>query len=54
MSGDDINWLRGAVTLVSFVAFLALVRMTWARKRQPEHEAAAELPFADEQGDRRE
>jgi cytochrome c oxidase cbb3-type subunit IV len=46
----DINDLRAGVTLVSFVLFIALAAYTWSRRRRPEHEAAALLPFADEAG----
>ena len=55
----DINDLRIAVTLVSLVLFIALVAHTWSRRRSAEYEAAAQLPFVDEeppggaQGDRR-
>ncbi len=44
----DVNDLRVAVTLVSFVLFIALAAYTWSRRRRPEYEAAARLPFADE------
>ncbi|MBL8346059.1 MAG: cbb3-type cytochrome c oxidase subunit 3 [Rubrivivax sp.] len=46
----DINDLRVMVTLLSFVLFIALAVHTWSRRRNPEHEAAARLPFADEDG----
>ncbi len=41
----DINDLRIGVTLVSLALFIALMVHTWSRRRQPEHEAAARLPF---------
>ncbi len=44
----DVNDLRIAVTLASLVLFLALVANTWSRRRQAEHESAAQLPFIDE------
>lgn len=44
----DINDLRVAVTLLSFVLFIALAMHTWSRRRRSEHEAAARLPFADD------
>ena len=47
----DINLLRGAVTLVSFIGFIALVVHTYNRRRQPEHDAAAALPLSDQISD---
>jgi hypothetical protein len=47
----DINDIRVAVTVLSLVLFLALVVHTWSRRRRPEHEAAAMLPFAGEAGE---
>ncbi|MBH9554100.1 cbb3-type cytochrome oxidase subunit 3 [Inhella gelatinilytica] len=44
----DLNLVRGAVTAVSFLVFIALVVHTWNRKRQAEHQSAEALPFADE------
>jgi len=41
----DVNDLRVAVTLASLVLFIALMLHTWSRRRQPDHEAAARLPF---------
>ncbi len=44
----DINDLRITVTVVSLVLFLALMVHTWGRGRRSEHEAAAQLPFLDD------
>ncbi len=44
----DVNDLRSAVTVTLFLLFLALVAYTWSRKRKPEYDEAAMLPFADE------
>jgi len=44
----DVNDLRVAVTLASLVLFLALMVHTWSRSRQAEHEAAARLPFEED------
>jgi cytochrome c oxidase cbb3-type subunit IV len=44
----DINDMRVMVTVLSFVLFIVLAVHTWSRRRSPEHEAAARLPFADE------
>ena len=56
----DLNPIRAGVTLVGFVLFLALVLHTWSRRRRNDHEAAARLPFGDDEildppaGERRE
>ncbi len=47
----DLNLLRGAVTLVSFIGFIVLVLHTYNRHRQAEHDAAAALPFSDQLSD---
>jgi len=44
----DINDMRVMVTVVSFVLFIALAVHTWSRRRRPEHDAAARLPFEEE------
>jgi cytochrome c oxidase cbb3-type subunit 4 len=44
----DVNTLRIAVTVAGLALFLALVVHTWSRRRQADHEAAALLPFADD------
>ena len=44
----DINTLRIAVTVASFVLFLALVVHSWSRRRAQEFHDAAMLPFLDE------
>ena len=44
----DINDLRIAVTVTSLVLFVALMVHTWSRKRRAEHEAAALLPFVED------
>ena len=54
----DVNDLRIVVTLASLVLFIALMVHTWSRRRTAEHEAAARLPFEEDeaavnhQGDR--
>ncbi len=45
----DINDLRIAVTLASLVLFVALMVHTWSRRRIAEHEAAARLPFVEDE-----
>jgi cytochrome c oxidase cbb3-type subunit 4 len=44
----DINDMRIAVTVFSLVLFIALVVHTWSRRRQAEHDAAAQLPFVED------
>lgn len=44
----DINDMRSAVTVVSFVLFLALMAHTWSRRRKADYDEAANLPFAGE------
>ena len=44
----DVNILRIAVTVAGLALFLALVVHTWSRRRVADHEAAALLPFADD------
>jgi cbb3-type cytochrome oxidase subunit 3 len=45
----DVNDLRVAITVTGLALFLALVVHTWSRKRSAEHEAAAQLPFIEEE-----
>jgi len=44
----DVNDLRMVVTLLSFVAFLGIVKWAWSRQREQGFAEAAQLPFADE------
>jgi cytochrome c oxidase cbb3-type subunit IV len=44
----DINTLRGISTLLVLLAFLGLCVWAYSRRRKPEFDAAAQLPFADE------
>ena len=47
----DVNILRIVVTLLSFVAFIGIVRWALSRKNAQAFEEAAQLPFLDgEQG----
>ena len=45
----DVNDLRVAVTLLSFVAFIGVVGWAWSRCNQGRFDEAANLPFADEE-----
>ena len=44
----DVNDLRVAVTLASLALFVALMLHTWSRRRSADHEAAAQLPFQED------
>ncbi len=48
----DINTVRGLVTLVFLVAFLAIVRYAWAGRNRTRFDDAARLPL-DEPENRR-
>jgi cytochrome c oxidase cbb3-type subunit IV len=45
----DVNDLRIVVTLVSLALFIALMVHTWSRRRNAEHDAAAHIPFLDDE-----
>ncbi len=45
----DVNTLRIAVTVVGLALFLVLVLHTWSRRRRADHDAAAMLPFLDDE-----
>jgi len=47
----DVNLMRIAITVLSLFLFLGIVAWAWARRRQPDFEAAAQLPFGDGGGD---
>ncbi|MEY2622156.1 MAG: hypothetical protein RIT26_1976 [Pseudomonadota bacterium] len=44
----DINTLRIAVTLVSFVAFLGIIWWAMDRRKNQQFQEAAELPLKDD------
>jgi cytochrome c oxidase cbb3-type subunit 4 len=41
----DINTLRSATTVLSFVVFIAIVRWAWSKRRVHDFQEAANLPF---------
>jgi cytochrome c oxidase cbb3-type subunit 4 len=43
----DINVLRSAITVLTFVAFIGIVWWAYRRRSQQGFEDAARLPFAD-------
>ena len=46
----DIGTIRGLLTLAILILFLAIWAWTWSRKRQPDFDAAAQLPLEDDNG----
>ena len=44
----DVNTLRTAVTVLSFVAFIGIVCWAWSRSNQAAFDEAAQLPFLDD------
>jgi cytochrome c oxidase cbb3-type subunit 4 len=44
----DVNDLRIAVTVLSFLAFLGIVAWSWSRRNRAAFDEAANLPFLDE------
>ena len=49
----DINDLRGISTAFLLVSFIGLVIWAYSRKRKKEFDEAANLPFADEEMNKR-
>ena len=45
---NTINLIRTVVTVASFVIFLGLMAWAWSKRRAPDFEQAAQLPFADD------
>ena len=41
----DVNTLRSAATVVSFVTFVGIVWWAWSRRRASDFNEAANLPF---------
>ena len=44
----DVNDLRIAVTVLSFIVFIGIVAWAWSRRNVPGFVEAAQLPFVDE------
>jgi cytochrome c oxidase cbb3-type subunit IV len=44
----DINDMRSAVTVVSFLAFIGIVVWAWSRRNQSSFDEAAQLPFQED------
>lgn len=49
----DINDLRGLSTIFLMMAFIGLCVWAYSKKRKPEFDEAANLPFADEEMNQR-
>lgn len=49
----DAGTLRGVIAIVSLVVFLGIVWYAYGRKRRKRFDEAANLPFADDEMDRR-
>ena len=47
----DINIIRSVITVLCFVVFLAIVLWAWSGKRKAAFDEAANLPFADDDGE---
>jgi cytochrome c oxidase cbb3-type subunit 4 len=48
----DINDLRSIVTVLSFAVFLGIVWWAYGKGSKQRFEEAANLPFAEDEGDR--
>ena len=44
----DVNPLRAAVTVITFILFLGIVVWTLSKRRSAEFEEAANLPFGQD------
>jgi len=44
----DINDMRSAVTVVSFLAFIGIIVWAWSKRNQSSFEEAAQLPFQED------
>ncbi len=44
----DVNTLRSAVTVLTFILFIGIVAWTLSRRRSADFEEAAKLPFGQD------
>ena len=44
----DINDMRSAVTVVSFLVFVGIVAWAWSKRNKSDFDEAAQLPFEDD------
>ncbi len=49
----DINFLRGVATILAMIAFFGVCWWTFGRSRKKQFEDAAQLPFADDEQDKK-
>ncbi|WP_020409774.1 CcoQ/FixQ family Cbb3-type cytochrome c oxidase assembly chaperone [Hahella ganghwensis] len=49
----DINTVRGIITILLMVTFIGLVIWAYSSKRKKTFDEAANLPFADEETDKK-
>lgn len=47
----DMGTFRGITTLLILIAFLGIVAWAYSKRRRKDFDEAANLPFADEQGE---
>jgi cytochrome c oxidase cbb3-type subunit IV len=45
----DVITLRSAITVLIFAVFIGIVIWAWSRRNKARFDAAAKLPFADEE-----
>lgn len=45
----DINDVRSAVTVISFLTFLGIVAWAWSKRNKKAFDDAANLPFQDDE-----
>jgi cytochrome c oxidase cbb3-type subunit IV len=44
----DVDALRSVMTVLSFIAFVAIVAWAWSARARPAFERAARLPFEED------
>ena len=49
----DINTLRGITTALALIAFIGVVIWAWSKRRKKDFDEAANLPFADDEIDKK-
>lgn len=45
----DSGTFRGLITLILIIAFIGIVIWAYSRRRKPDFDEAAQLPFADDE-----
>ena len=49
----DVNVFRGLLAVVCLLAFLGIVAWAWSRNQQKRFDEAANLPFVEEDGEKK-